>query len=230
MAGNTQKANALSASHRPSDLEGNACKCPRSRQIVPTRPSVKCQRCVVGINLGFGDGRGITHVPLSTSRSGITYRSLLDLFSCWSPLFLITSGSNDLRRSPHLCGLSYRAFLGLGPQPQTGSTSSSRPFHGPLSSATPRHLPAFCRRAKGGCSPCSHGGHTTYRMTMTPVLLDTFADQDRRKMHAGPLITFDPRFPPVHHRTVGVLAGFRTPSGCFGDADRLCCFGVGHVL
>ena len=116
VAGNAQKANALSANHCPSILEGNACKCQRLRHIAPTRPSVKCQRCVVGINLGFGDGRGGTHVPLSTSRSGITYRSLLDLFSCRTPLFLCTSGSNDLRRSLHLCGLSYRAFSGLGSQ------------------------------------------------------------------------------------------------------------------
>ena len=26
------------------------------------------------------------------------------------------------------------------------------------------------------------------------------------------------------------MARFRTPSGCFGDADRLYCLGVGHVL
>ena len=55
-AGNAQKANALSASHCPSNLEGNACKCQRLRHIMPTRPSAKCQRCVVGLNSGFGDG------------------------------------------------------------------------------------------------------------------------------------------------------------------------------
>lgn len=58
MVGNAQNANALSAGHHPSNLESNACKCQRLRQIPPTRPSVKCQRCAVGFNLGFGDWRG----------------------------------------------------------------------------------------------------------------------------------------------------------------------------
>jgi hypothetical protein len=85
--------------------------------------------------------------------------------------------------------------------------------------------------------PYSYGRRTRYRMTMIPILMDAFTSQDWRiecilelSLNGVTITSFDPRFLPVHHRTADVLARFRRPLGCFGDTDRLCYFGVGHVL
>ena len=43
-------------------------------------------------------------------------------------------------------------------------------------------------------------------------------------------MTRDPRFLPVYHRTVDVLARFRCSLGCLRDGDRRCCFGGDSVL
>jgi len=188
VAGNIQKANALSAGHHPSNLEGNACKCPRLRQIVPTRPSVKCQRCAVGFNFGFGDGRGDHtstvvdiliqhHVRISFEISSHAGRHP----SCLPRAQMVCEdlSISVASRTEHFW------VWALGPQ--TGSISSGRLFHGPLSNATPRHLSAFCRCAKGGRLPCSHGGHTRYWMTAAPVPGHFRESRWAHKMHAGPL-------------------------------------------
>ena len=111
---NTQKANALSVNHCPPNLEGDACKCQRLRQIVPTRPSVKCQRCVVGLNSGFGDGRG-SHVRTAVDIL-IQHHARISFEISFMPdaILLVYFEPKRLRGSLHLCGITYRAFLGLG--------------------------------------------------------------------------------------------------------------------
>lgn len=141
-------------------------------------PSRSARDASLGLIWGSVTGEEVPHAPLSTSKSSTTHRPLLRSLSCWTPLFLFTSSSNDLRGSLHLCGLTYRAFWAWALGPHTGSISLSRLFHGSLSSANPRHLSTLCRRTKGGGSPYSDGGRTRYRMTTTPVLLDALASQD----------------------------------------------------
>ena len=189
---------------------------------------MKCQRCVVGIHLGFGDGRG-GHTRTAVDIS-IRYHVQVSRI-----YFRTGRHSSRLPRAQMICeDLSIcmasrtERFRVWALKPQTGSISSSRLFHGPLLSATPRHLSVFCRCAKGGCSPCSHGGHTRYRMMTTLGHLDTFASQDRRtkcmldlSLNGVTITLFDPRFParssqnggrvgPFPH-TVGLLRGCRSP-------------------
>jgi len=72
--------------------------------------------------------------------------------------------------------------------PQTGCTSTSRLFHGPLPSAKPRHLFAFCRCAKGGACPIHMEG--TYEIPNDDVAGTSGHFRELRpaqKMHGGPL-------------------------------------------
>lgn len=110
----------------------------------------------------------------------------------------------------------------------------SRLFHELLTSANPRHLPAFCCCTKGGGLPYLHGGRTRYRTLTIPALLDAFASQGwwtkcmlDLSLNGVVITSFDPSFLSVHYRTVDVLTRFRRPPGCFWDADRLRRFGVG---
>ena len=176
---------------------------------------MKCQRCVVGFNLGFCDGRGrYARIAVDFSIRHHVQVSLRSLF-CWTPSFLSTLGSNDLRGSLHLYGLTHRAFLGLGSLPQTGSISSSRLFHGHSKVQPPgiclhpvvvlwRRRALFTRRTH----KIPNGGGTDAS--------GRFLEQElAHGMHTGPFTEWgdchliDPRLLPVHYRMVDVSARFR---------------------
>ena len=156
-AGNTQKANALSASHCPSSSEGNACKCQRLRHIAPTRPRGKCQRCVARLNLGFGDGRG-SHV-----------RTAVDILIQYH--VQVSSGTSFILDATLLVYLELKRFARVSPPVWHSAQSISGPgLSGPKLEAHPR-VACFTGHSKvqnlGTCSllslcqrrgiPYSHG-------------------------------------------------------------------------
>ena len=230
-AGNTQKANALSASHCPSNSEGNACKCQRLRHIAPTRPSVKCQRCVVGLNSGFSDGRG-SHV-----------RTAVDiLIQHHVQVSFETSFVSD---ATLLAYLEFRRFARVSICMASRTEHFGSGLSGPKLEAHPRAACFTGHSQVQNPGICSHSVvvpkearpiHTeeTHKIPNDDIAGTSGRFRELRlahKMHGGLLTEWgdyhlvDPRFLPVHHRTADVLARFCCSLGCFGDVDRHCCFG-----
>lgn len=214
MVGDAQKANTLSAGHIPPNLEGNACKCQRLCYNVPTRPSAKCQRCVVRINWGFSDGRGsFERTAVDISIRHHVQASFKASFAPDATLLVYLEPKRFARISPSVWH-HVQSIFGSGLSGPYRKQFPSRLYPRATQSARPRHLFAFCRSAEGGDVHNSHGRRTGYRMTGTPMLPDTSASQDWRTKCILDLsltitpVTRDPELLPVYHGTVDMLARF----------------------
>ena len=123
--------------------------------------------------------RKVTNVLLSTSQSSTTYRSLPRPHLCWTLPFSFTLSSNDLRGSLHLCGITYRAFLGLGSRAPTGSIPEPPVFHGPLKLQDPGICSLSVIPLKGGRAQFTRKAHRVPDDSDADTS-DAFASQDRR--------------------------------------------------
>jgi hypothetical protein len=127
---------------------------------------------------------------------------------------LFTSGSNDLRGSLHLCGLPYRAFLGLGFGPQTEASPRAACFSG---HSQVQH-PGICLHPvvvpkEDACPVHTEDTQDTERRRHR--YLDTFASQDRRtkctldlSLNGVVITSFDPRFPARSAQNGGRVGPF----------------------
>jgi len=194
---------------------------------------VKCQRCVVGLNSGFGDGRG-SHVRTAVD---ILIRHHVQVsfeiyFVSDATLLVYLEFRRFARVSPSVWHLVQSIFgSGLsGPKPEaypraacfTGYSQVQNPGICSHSVVVPKE------------EACPIHMEETHKIPNDDIAGTSGCFRELRlahKMHGGLLTEWgdhhlvDPRFLSVHHRTADVLARFCCSPGCFGDVDRHCCFG-----